>query len=66
MSRKRLDHWLSGGTERCEHCAQAYVYEMEHRCLACDGPVCPLCARITGGVGVHCPACGADAAERTS
>ncbi|MCB9730623.1 MAG: hypothetical protein H6746_19285 [Deltaproteobacteria bacterium] len=29
--------------ERCPHCLQTYVYELEVRCVDCDGPACPLC-----------------------
>lgn len=59
-------HWLSGGTERCDHCGQIYVYEMEYRCAACDGPVCPLCAQTRWQAEVHCPTCADSAAEQES
>jgi hypothetical protein len=28
---------------RCPCCLQAYAYEMEVRCVDCDGPACSLC-----------------------
>lgn len=55
--KSRLCHWVWGGTETCEHCGQAFVYEMEIRCGVCDGPVCPLCARGDWGEEATCPEC---------
>jgi hypothetical protein len=39
-----LPWWLSGGSERCPRCLQLYLYEVEVRCVSCDGPLCPLCS----------------------
>ena len=59
-------HWLSGATERCDHCGQFYVYEMEYRCTACDGPVCPLCVHSEWKADVHCPTCAGRASGKSS
>jgi hypothetical protein len=29
--------------EQCPGCLQLYAYELEYRCNACDGPLCPTC-----------------------
>lgn len=67
--------WLEGGSERCEHCLQLYVYEMEYRCVACDGALCPVCALVVRETtAVLCPGCedtggterGRERAEATS
>ena len=46
MSRavRRETWWLDGGSEQCERCLNRYAYEVEVRCVACDGALCPLCA----------------------
>ena len=50
--------WLTGGTEQCEHCAQRYHYEVEVRCVACDGPLCPHCVVIVKTTRErHCAGC---------
>ena len=36
--------WLAGGEETCPSCEQRYAYEVEVRCVDCDGPMCPVCA----------------------
>lgn len=38
--------WGPGATERCSHCEQRYVYELEYRCFACDAPLCPFCVVV--------------------
>jgi hypothetical protein len=49
--------WLSEGDEECRHCGRLYVYEMEFRCVECDGPGCPHC-RLTHAEGHSiCPDC---------
>jgi hypothetical protein len=35
--------WAHGGSERCPRCLQLYAYEVETRCVDCDGPLCPFC-----------------------
>jgi hypothetical protein len=56
--------WLDGGTESCEACTHVYVYEMEFRCVACDGGVCCHCVRIDIDTReALCPACAAAARE---
>jgi hypothetical protein len=52
--------WLAGGTERCPVCLQLYAYEVQVRCVDCDGPLCPCCAvevRLDA-VARRCPGCG--------
>ena len=36
--------WLAGGDETCPSCERRYAYEIEVRCIDCDGPMCPVCA----------------------
>lgn len=44
--------------ERCPHCHGRYVYELEVRCVDCDGPMCPLCVVHFRGVSeLRCPRC---------
>lgn len=44
--------------ERCPHCLQTYVYELEVRCLDCDEPMCPLCvAWVRGRAEARCARC---------
>ena len=53
--------WLEAGGEICPTCIQAYVYQTEYRCLACDGPVCAECVVQTVvqtiEAEVFCPDC---------
>lgn len=57
--------WAEGGpdAEVCPFCHQSYAYEIEVRCIECDGPLCPVCAvseRLT--VTTHlCPECTEEA-----
>lgn len=58
------DRW--SGAELCRHCLQAYAFELEVACAACDGPVCPLCVVQIGFEAVRlCPECppGASSVE---
>jgi hypothetical protein len=48
--------WWLGGDEECPHCGQRYAYEMEYRCAACDGALCPLCV-VKQEASVRCPDC---------
>lgn len=49
--------WLSAGDEECPHCGQDYIYELEFRCPACDGPCCAHC-KTSHAEGHHvCPEC---------
>lgn len=48
-------------SENCPHCREGYVYELELRCVECDGPMCPLCVvQVKGAVGHICPVCHAE------
>ena len=47
--------WLEDGSEICPACSQAYAYQTEFRCCACDGVVCAMC--ITIEVEIFCPGC---------
>lgn len=49
--------WQRGGSERCDFCTHAYVYEMEYRCVACDRGVCPCCVVLRARDLVFCPEC---------
>ena len=60
-----LPWWAAGGTERCPACLHLYAYEVQVRCVDCDGPLCPLCAvevRVEV-VSRRCPECCQDAGE---
>jgi hypothetical protein len=48
--------WWLGGDEECPQCGQGYAFEAEYRCIACDGPLCPLCV-VEREAGVHCRDC---------
>jgi hypothetical protein len=39
--------WLEDDGGFCPACSQAYAYQTEYRCLACDGPVCGICVETT-------------------
>ncbi len=55
---QRRPWWLAGGWHVCEHCLQRYAVEVEYRCVACDGPVCPLCVVVVRAEAeVFCPDC---------
>ena len=47
----QLPWWAHGGSERCPRCLQLYAYEVEFRCVDCDGPLCPFCV-VTAKVEV--------------
>ena len=49
--------WLEQGTEICPACSQAYVFQTEYRCVACDGQVCSDCVHLTTLLEVFCPDC---------
>jgi hypothetical protein len=52
--------------EQCPSCLQLYVYELEVRCVHCDGPACQFCAVRVAGVWI-CAPCnrpGGDMEER--
>ena len=58
--------WAVGGTERCPACLQLYAYEVEVRCVDCDGPLCPLCVVEVRAEALlrRCPdCCGEGGAE---
>jgi hypothetical protein len=65
-TQKAFPWWLAGGTEACPVCLQGYAYELELRCVDCDGPLCPQCVvRLSAvRVEVFCPECAA--ARRSS
>jgi hypothetical protein len=42
---------IATALEQCPHCLQWYSYELEHRCVSCDGALCPFCVVR---VEVHC------------
>lgn len=67
LTRSRSAAALPGQTaESCPHCHQSYVYELEVRCVDCDGPMCPLCVvELRGRVETWCPGCPPDAGEET-
>ena len=37
-------YWLEGDEAECPYCGHLYAYEVEVRCIDCDGPACPICA----------------------
>lgn len=50
--------WLAGGEEECPRCMASYAYEVEVRCVECDGPMCPVCAVWSRErLEVFCPEC---------
>jgi hypothetical protein len=49
---------LEPGPDDCAFCARAYRIEVAYYCIACDRPICPLCAVIVRERrGVLCPEC---------
>ena len=60
-----LPWWLDEGEEQCDGCLQTYVYEVEVRCVDCDGPSCPHCAVVVREQRTvyRCPGCAAAAGE---
>jgi len=58
-TKQKTAWWLDSGTEICSACGHTYVYETEYRCVACDGPLCPMCVEETK-VEVFCSSCPDD------
>jgi hypothetical protein len=56
-TKQKQPWWLEAGAEICPTCIQAYVYQTEYRCVACDGPVCAVCVVHTIEAEVFCPDC---------
>jgi hypothetical protein len=54
-AKRNLPWWLESGTEICPACSHTYVYETEYRCVACDGPLCPICVEYTTALEIYCP-----------
>lgn len=52
-----MSWWLNAGDEECSHCGQLYIYEVEFRCIECDGPGCPHCRVVHAEGHLICPAC---------
>ena len=69
MARKRREApwWTRPGSERCPACLMAYHVEVEYRCTACDGPLCPDCAatRLTAEIELFCTDCERPTADAT-
>lgn len=59
--------WQEEGEEECPHCGQLYIYEVEFRCIECDGPGCPHCQVLSKAGRLVCVACASscDAGEPT-
>ena len=57
--------WLHDGDEDCPHCGQPYIYEVEFRCPACDGPSCPHCKQLHAEGHHVCPSCVEVSKERS-
>src|ERR1043165_7797779 len=49
--------WLEDEGGICPACGQAYAYQTEYRCAACDGPICAMCVETTIEVEVCCVGC---------
>ena len=49
--------WLTAGEEECPHCGRWYLYEVEFRCVNCDGAGCPHCKAIHAEGHLICPSC---------
>jgi hypothetical protein len=57
-------YWLTEGTERCRHCEQGYLLEMECRCVECDVGLCIHCVLVLRATQrTHCASCAPDGAE---
>lgn len=56
-SKKAAPWWLEDGDEDCPHCGQPYIYELEFRCSACDGPACAHCKQVHREGHLVCPDC---------
>jgi len=54
-TKANLPWWLESGSEICPACSHTYVYETEYRCVACDGPLCPICVEYTTALEIYCP-----------
>ena len=58
VMKSRRQWWTNAGQGRCGVCAQRYAAEVEHRCAACDTPVCPHCVVIVRKPrATYCPSC---------
>lgn len=59
MRKSKLNRpwWLEDGTDICPACNQAYAYQTEYRCVACDGPVCAMCVETTIEIEIFCSGC---------
>lgn len=49
--------WLEDDGGICPACSQAYAYQTEYRCVACDGPVCAICVETRIEVEFICVDC---------
>ena len=60
--------WHSSGEDNCPHCGEPYVYELEFRCVECDGPGCMHCKELHIEGHHVCPSCAsaAGAAKRAT
>ncbi|MCF8143040.1 MAG: hypothetical protein K9N21_03875 [Deltaproteobacteria bacterium] len=56
MGEKDALPWWLEGEETCPFCCQPYSYEMERRCVHCDGPICPWCC-ASDEPEICCPEC---------
>ena len=62
----RADRWTERADEPCPACRHVYAYELEYRCMSCDGAVCAICAVfVRERHEVFCPECApAESRER--
>jgi hypothetical protein len=50
--------WQATGGETCSVCAARFDLEVEVRCVACDAPLCPVCAVVVSGAAERvCAGC---------
>lgn len=58
MSARVAPWWVEHGIEACCGCGQRCAYELQVRCVACDGPLCPVClVRLTRTREASCSDC---------